>query len=105
MAPAGGDPQICGSVVLTAARASAVRDTPPSLSANSTLLLVPLYCGWKTMRCWSAWLYWTSLLPNHQKLAVPQFVPPSSDRHRSMPPTHTRFGSRGSTTMVLSYQP
>ena len=43
------------SVVFTGARASSIRSTPPSLAENITLLLVPLYCGWNSMPCWSAW--------------------------------------------------
>ena len=37
--------------VAVAASASSVRKMPPSSPTNITLLVVPLYCGWKTIRC------------------------------------------------------
>jgi hypothetical protein len=41
----------------------------------------------------------------HQYEPTPQVAPPSSERNRSTPPTQTRFGSAGSTAIVLQYQP
>jgi hypothetical protein len=49
-----------------------------------------------------------ALLSAHQCEAIPQLMPPSSERNRSMPPTKTMFGLAGSTlkgAMALSYQP
>src|SRR2546426_10220385 len=59
------------------------------------------------MACWSAWpnAPGSGVLSVHQKEASPQLAPPSSERKRSMPPAHTRFGSTGSTATTLSYQP
>src|SRR5436853_5395543 len=69
-------------------------------------LEVPLYCGWKTIACWSACASCGSTPGvNHQYEARPHVWPLSSERNRSMPPDHRVFGLAGSTAIILSYQP
>src|SRR4051794_11785841 len=57
------------------------------------------------MKCWSACTNEDAVDVVHQNDAGRNEWPPSSERKRSTPATHTRFSSRGSTAIALEYHP
>src|SRR3954467_12144283 len=56
------------------------------------------------MKCWSECTN-DETVPVHQNDATRNEWPPSSERKRSTPAAQTRFSSRGSTAIVLEYDP